>query len=128
MVMATPTCERCDRDASCSPQELHVLRANVCGGCRTADELRALATEAYLNAEYEISQMTAQGHGFLPEGSPGPKLAQAMAQRDHHLCQIIGGPVIPSLVPEPALLRRHLVPRPVRKVGWQLLRMAIGRK
>ena len=128
MVMATPTCERCDRDASCSPQEFHVLRANVCGRCRTADELRALATEAYLNAEYEVGRMTAQGHGFRPDGSPGPKLAQAMAQRDHHLSRVIGGPVIPSLVAEPAPRRRHLVPRPLHKAGWKLLRLAIGRK
>ena len=128
MVMATPTCERCDRDASCSPQELHVLRANVCGPCRTADELRALAIEAYLNAEYEVARMATQGHGFRPDGSPGPKLAQAMAQRDHYLSRVIGGPVIPSLVPGPVPRRRRLVPRPVHRIGWQLLRLASGRK
>ena len=122
MVMATPTCERCEQDAFCSPQELHVLKANVCDRCRTADEQRDLATEAYLNAEYEVARMTAQGHGFRPDGSPGPKLAQAMAQRDYHLTKVIGGLVIPSLVPEPAPRRRHLVPRPVRKAAMVFAR------
>ena len=108
-------CERCDRDASCSPQELHVLRANVCGPCRTADELRALATEVYLDAEYEVARMTAQGHGFRPDGSPGPKLAQAMALRDHHLAKFIGGPVMPAPVPEVRPEPRRLIPKPIHK-------------
>ena len=78
MVISTPTCERCGGESACTRQEVHVLHGHICGPCRTQEELKALATEAYLNAEYEVKRLIANRQGLRPDGTPGPKLAQAM--------------------------------------------------
>ena len=114
MVITGSPCQRCGGPSACTRQELHVLRGDICGGCRTADELRSLATEAYLNAEYEVRRLANAG-SWRHDGSPGPKLAQAMAQRDHHLAKVIGGPVMPPLVPEIRPQPRRPLPRPIHK-------------
>ena len=123
MVISTPTCERCGGESACTRQEVHVLHGHICGSCRTQEELKALATEAYLNAEYEVERLIANRHGLRPDGTPGPKLAQAMTQRDFHLARLIGGPVTPALVLEAAPRRRLPVLRPARKLLWKLRRI-----
>ena len=123
MVIATPTCERCGGESACTRQEVHVLHGHICGPCRTQEELKALATEAYLNAEYEVKRLIANRQGLRPDGTPGPKLAQAMTQRDFHLAWLIGGPVTPALGPEVTSRRRIPVLRPACKLLWKLRRM-----
>lgn len=73
MVIASPPCERCGGIATCTRLESHVLRADICGTCRTVDEFRAVATEEYLNAEYELERLLANRHGLRSDGSPGPR-------------------------------------------------------
>ena len=116
MVVTTPTCKRCGGESACTRQEVHVLHGHICGSCRTQEELKALATEAYLNAEYEVERLLANRQGLRPDGTPGPKLALAMALRDHHLAKVIGGPAIPALVSETAPPRKRLLPKGVRTV------------
>ena len=123
MAIPTSTCERCGGESACTRQEVHVLHGRICGPCRTQEELKALATEEYLNAEYEVKRLLTNHHGIRPDGSPGPKLAQAMYQRDHHLARVIGGPVIPVLTPKAAPRRRLPVLRPARKLLWKLWKM-----
>ena len=123
MVIAQPTCERCGVASACTKLELYVLGRNVCETCRSDEECKAVATEEYLNAEYEVKRLLTNHHGIRPDGSPGPKLTQAMYQRDHHLARVIGGPVIPVLTPEAGSTRRFPVLRSARKLLWKLRRM-----
>ena len=120
MVILTSTCERCGGEPACSGFEFSVLRSHICKACRTGDELKALATEAYLNPEYEVERLLANRQGLRPDGTPGPKLAQAIVRRDHHLARVIGEPVIP--VPELRRARRRLVPKPVHKMAMIIAR------
>lgn len=123
MASPPPTCKRCGGESVCTRQEVHILRDHICAPCRTQDELKALATEAYLNAEYEVERLLANRHGLRPDGTPGPKLAQAMTLRDYHLAKVIGGPLIPALASEAAPTRRLPVLRPARKLLWKLRKM-----
>ena len=115
MVITETPCQRCGGPAACTRQELYVLRGDICWNCRTEDEERALATEAYLNAEYEVARLIRNRQSIRLDGSPGTKLAMAMAQRDHHLAKVIGGPVIPALVSEVRPEPRRPLPRPIHK-------------
>ena len=81
MVITRVLCERCGGSSACTNQELHIRRGDISGNCRTEDELRKLAVEVDLNAEYEVERLQNIRQGVSPDGSPGPKLAQAMAQR-----------------------------------------------
>ena len=120
--LANLTCERCGADSACTNLEIHVIGSIVCTACRNDDEIKALATEAYLNAEYEVDRLLANRHGIRPDGSPGPKLAQAMAQRDFHLARVIGGPVIPVLVHEVRPERRKPIPKPIHRMAMIIAR------
>ena len=70
-----------------------------------------------------MKRLLANRQGLRPDGTPGPKLAQAMTQRDFHLARLIGGSVTPTLVLEAAPMRRLPVLRPGRKLLWKLRRM-----
>ena len=89
MVMSLPVCEGCGREAGCTRLDLYVLGGHICIPCRAGDQHREIAVEHYMNAEYEVTRLT-HARSYRPDGSPGPKLAEALAARDHHLARVIG--------------------------------------
>ena len=90
MVITTPLCERCGGETGCTKLEIYVLRGHVCPLCRTEDEIHNLSVEVCLSAEYEVARIL-QTRCLWPDGSPDPKLAQAMAERDFHLSKSSAG-------------------------------------